>query len=172
MTEAASGRMLLAHNFDITDSSLPALSRADFTRLIVAGFQLQADILCGPVEHPHWVVAVQFPLTLTPLQVGAQIGQILATYRRVSDRPYPAILILGGSKTSPATSSDPAALQPGQWGVDVVETATVDRFLQGIGWAATVAGRSADSIFKVAIPATSLGVEPTRSRHEGNHEES
>ena len=50
---------------------------------------------------------------------------------------------------TPPTSSAPDALQPGEWGVDVVETADGNTFLQAIAWEATIASKSADSVFKV-----------------------
>jgi Protein of unknown function (DUF2656) len=160
VTETSRGRMLLSHNFDIADGSLPAFSRAEFTALFAEGFPAAAQVTCREVDNPHWVVEVLFPSDrLTPAQVGDQIAQILAAKRRsqVGDRPLPAILILGGSKTTPATSPSPDALQIGQWGVDVVETPSAEKFLQGIGWAETVATRASESVFKVELESDKSG---------------
>ena len=155
MTDKPLERMLLAHNFDIADGSWPPLSRDEFTAIFSAGLPPLAPVQCRSIAHPHWIMEVQFAIAdLTPHQVGEQIAQILAAYRRgQSDRPLPALLVLGGSKTTPATSANPEALQLGQWGVDVVETPAADRFLHSINWADTVADRAADSLFKVVINA-------------------
>ena len=64
----------------------------------------------------------------------------------------PTILVLGGIKTTPAASPSPDGLQPGNWGVDVVETLSGDTFLRSIGWDAAIAQKPADSVFKVVPP--------------------
>ena len=58
-------------------------------------------------------------------------------------------LILGGKKTTPATSMSPTSLKPGEWGVDVVETAKADIFLQSINWNALTADKPSDGIFRI-----------------------
>jgi hypothetical protein len=155
VAETALGRMLLSHNFDIADGSIPALSRAEFVALFSQGLSPLAEVACRDVDNPHWVVEVLFPGDrLSPLQMGEQIAQVLADQRRhdLGDRPRPAILILGGIKTTPATRPAPEALQPGQWGVDVVEIPSAEDFLATMGWDAAVAGRASDTIFKVVLP--------------------
>jgi hypothetical protein len=59
------------------------------------------------------------------------------------------ILALGGLKSTPPTTESPGALQPGEWGVDVVEVANGDEFLKSIDWANTVIGRSAETFFEI-----------------------
>ena len=58
---------------------------------------------------------------------------------------------MGGIKTTPATSTSPDSLQPGEWGVDVVETAVGEEFLAAMGWEKAIASKSVDSIFKVEL---------------------
>ncbi|MCY7283047.1 MAG: DUF2656 domain-containing protein [Cyanobacteria bacterium CAN_BIN43] len=55
-------------------------------------------------------------------------------------------------KTTPATSDSLDALQPGNWGVDVVETTSAAKFLEAIAWETTVAQKPGESIFKVVKP--------------------
>jgi hypothetical protein len=97
-------------------------------------------------------VEIRFPLeTISPLQVGELCAQALTAKRQSQNlaTSMPNILVLGGLKTTPPTSSSPDALQPGEWGVDVVETTSGDEFLQKIDWDTTVSQRSADTVFKV-----------------------
>ncbi len=145
------GRMLLSHNFDITDGRLPALSRTEFAAIFSTGFTSNAQIHCRLLDHPHWIVEILFPSNLTPAEVGAECAKILIQHRQQSASDRSDILILGGIKTTPPTSPDPDALQPNQWGVDVVETANGDQFLTSINWAETIAQKPDHSTFKVAL---------------------
>jgi Protein of unknown function (DUF2656) len=135
--------MLLSHNFNIADGSLPALSRSEFCAIFQKG--LDPLYQCQPVESPHWILEVLMPANSTPDHAGLAVAEALAKARSASIE----ILILGGIKTTPPTSSLPGALQPGEWGVDVVETADGDEFLRSIHWTETVASRSPDSFFTI-----------------------
>jgi Protein of unknown function (DUF2656) len=146
------GRMLLSHNFDITDGSLSALSREEFAEIFRTGLTSNQQIQSRLINHPHWIVEILFPRDRSPHAVGSECAHILAQHRQQATENRADILILGGVKTTPPTSTDPDALQPGEWGVDVVETANGDRFLASIDWDATIAQKSADSIFKVELP--------------------
>jgi hypothetical protein len=145
------GRMLLSHNFDITDSSVPALSREEFTELFRAGLSDDTRMQCRSIAHPHWIMEILFAGDLAPNTVGSECARILAQHRQQATGSRADILILGGIKTTPPTSPDPDALQPGEWGVDVVETVSGDLFLTKIEWAATIAQKPADSIFQVQL---------------------
>lgn len=145
------GRMLLSHNFDITDGSLAALSREEFTEIFRAGLSDDTRIQCRSIAHPHWIMEILFTGDLAPAAVGSECARILAEHRLQAARNRADILILGGIKTTPPTSPDPDALQPGQWGVDVVETVSSELFLTKIEWAATIAQKPIDSIFKVQL---------------------
>jgi hypothetical protein len=150
MTSISQGRMLLSHNFDISPEVIPALSRDEFTAVFQAG--LSAPIQCRMVESPHWIVEVLFPADFSPSQIGQLCAEVLAAQRKMQQtQGMPEILVLGGVKTTPATSSSPDALQPGEWGVDVVETRSANAFLAAIAWDATIAQKPTDSIFKVEL---------------------
>jgi Protein of unknown function (DUF2656) len=142
--------MLLSHNFDLKDGNTPALSRAAFTQVFVDGFNSHPEVKCRQVDNPHWIVEVVCVSGfLTPQQVGEKCAQILATSRAKSLGAINFdILLLGGIKTTPATSNSPDALQLNQWGVDVVETKSGEQFLRSISWDTTLAGKPADTIFK------------------------
>jgi hypothetical protein len=142
--------MLLSHNFDITDGSLSALSREEFTEVFRAGLSDDARIQCRSIAHPHWIMEIIFT-GISPQAVGIECARILAQRRQQAAGNRADILILGGIKTTPPTSPDPDALQPGQWGVDVVETPSGDLFLTKIEWAETIAQKSVDSIFQVRL---------------------
>ncbi|WP_309740576.1 MULTISPECIES: DUF2656 domain-containing protein [unclassified Chamaesiphon] len=142
-------RMLLSHNFDIMDPNVPVLSREAFTQIFVEGFTDRPEVQCRQINNPHWILEVVAPANASPQQLGEKCAQILAQSRSQSIGKLDFdILILGGIKTTPATSNNPDALQPNQWGVDVVETKSGAHFLQSIDWDGTISGKSADSIFK------------------------
>jgi Protein of unknown function (DUF2656) len=137
------GRMLLSHNFNLSPDRLPVLSREQFAAVFRS-----MDSPTRLIDHPHWIVEVRFE-HLTPLQVGDQVLKALMAFRRTQTAEEPDFLVLGGIKTTPPTSADPEALQPGEWGVDVVETESGEAFLSAIEWETTIAAKSPDTIFKV-----------------------
>lgn len=149
-TIAPKTRMLLSHNFDITDDSIPKLSREDFTQIFITALEGEAD--CQLIENPHWIVELKFDGTrFTPQQIGDRIVQVLSEARKRSiaaGAVLPHTLSLGGLKQTPATSSSPTSLQPNEWGVDVVETVNAESFLAGLNWDATVATREPGTIFQ------------------------
>jgi hypothetical protein len=146
------GRMLLSHNFALTDDRVKFLDRAAFAAIFIDG--LAADGIVGQlIDNPHWIVDLRFdPTVIEPEAVGDRCAQVLSTFRQLEQpKLLPQFLILGGLKSTPPTSPSPLALQPGEWGVDVVETADGDSFLAGIGWAATIATRDPATIFQVRL---------------------
>lgn len=151
MNDPVALRMLLSHNFDLTPAQAPVLSRAAFTQIFIDGFSTDSEVQCRQVDNPHWIVEIVCAANfLTPQQVGEKCVQILTASRTQSiDKIDFDILILGGIKTTPATSNSPDALQANQWGVDVVETKSGTEFLGSIGWESTIAGKPVESIFKV-----------------------
>ncbi|WP_236144161.1 DUF2656 domain-containing protein [Nostoc sp. CMAA1605] len=155
MNTDITGRMLLAHNFNVADDSVPALSKEEFAAVFQVGLSTYKNLQCRLVNHPHWTVEILFPTDeFSPEQVGKLCAQALAEKRRsqpAKTARLPEILVLGGIKTTPPTSDSPDALQPGNWGVDVVETNSGAAFLQGIAWDSTIAQKPADSIFKVEL---------------------
>jgi hypothetical protein len=153
LSDQAQGRMLLSHNFDVSADIVPALSREEFAEVFRLGLSDYPACKSRLINHPHWIVEVIFT-EFSPQQVGELCAQALFKARQTQTLENPAIpeiLILGGIKTTPPTSSDPDALQPNQWGVDVVETGSGETFLQAIAWDATVAQKPTDAIFKVEL---------------------
>ena len=155
MNQSPTGRMLLSHNFNLSEAILPKLSREEFATIFNDGFEDRPDICCRLLSNPHWIVELRFPANkISPSDLGELCAQILRQKRlpqTTNNSAIPDILILGGIKTTPATSSAPDSLQPGEWGVDVVETASTQQFLQSINWEATIAQRNPDSTFKVEL---------------------
>jgi Protein of unknown function (DUF2656) len=153
MNDLQSLRMLLSHNFDLTDGKTPALSREAFAQVFVDGFSSHPEVKCRQIDNPHWIVEIVCAAGfLTPQQVGEKCAQILSASRKQSLGKIDFdTLILGGIKTTPATSNSPDALQPNQWGVDVVETKSGEQFLQSISWDTTIAGKPVDTIFKAEV---------------------
>jgi Protein of unknown function (DUF2656) len=146
-------RMLLSHNFDLGEGDIPVLSRAAFTQVFATALKDCAQ--CREVDNPHWIVEVLFDaMQITPAQMGDRLVKALADFRRSSldaAVAMPEFVVLGGLKTSPPTSPSPDALQPNQWGVDVVETRIVAAFLAGLNWEAAIADRPPEGIFKSVI---------------------
>lgn len=138
-------RLLLSHNYNLTAAEAPPLSPEEFATAFAEAsdsWQVRA------IAHPHWrceVIAEGKPQDLGPALASA-----LATYRQkqLGRAPGYPVLALGGLKTTPATSSDPSALQPGDWGVDVVETPDAESFLAALGWEKLIAGRPETEIFQ------------------------
>lgn len=145
--------MLLSHNFDLRHSELPALKREDFAQVFINGLEEEEGIKCSYIENPHWVVEIIFPTDkFEPEAIGQMCGEIL-TSKRKSQQPDSKLttdtLILGGRKTTPATSMSPTSLKTGEWGVDVVETLQADAFLASINWDTLSADKPSDGIFKL-----------------------
>ena len=145
--------MLLSHNFDLRQGELPALKREDFAQVFIDGLQGKDGINCSYIENPHWVVEIVFPTDkYEPKAIGQMCGEILTTKRKSQQSDSKSAidtLILGGRKTTPATSNSPTSLQTGEWGVDVVETAQADTFLATINWDSLSANKPSNGIFKL-----------------------
>lgn len=152
MTESRTARMLLSHNFDIPEGVFPQLSREDLTLVFAEGLSQYPEIKCRQLNHAHWMVEVLFSNDFSPPQVGGFCAEALVDQRMSQgkvDDTFPDILILAGLKKTPPLSSDVEALQPGEWGVDVVETPSAESFLLAMGWEDKTAGKSIEDVFKV-----------------------
>ena len=145
--------MLLSHNFNLRNDELPSLERKKFAQVFIDGLQGKDNIECSFIENPHWVVEILFPTEkFEPKEIGQMCGEILTSKRKSqqSDSKLTTdTLILGGRKTTPATSMSPTSLQIGEWGVDVVETIAAQVFLQEIAWSKMTADKPGDGIFKI-----------------------
>lgn len=148
--------MLLSYNFNLNNNELPALNREEFAQVFIDGLKEKDNISCSYIKNPHWVVEILFPEdTFEGKEIGQICGDILVNKRRSScmDSKLPNdTLILGGKKTTPATSNSPTSLQPGEWGVDVVETVRGDIFLESINWDSLTADKPKNGIFKIELP--------------------
>ena len=144
--------MLLSHNFEILTEVVPPLSREEFCEVFQQGLETSAHVSVRQINHSHWTVEILFSTTgYLPSQIGKLCAQALSKKRlpQIGSGASLEILVLGGLKTTPPTSDAPEALQPGEWGVDVVETSSEESFLEKIGWTATIATMPASNVFKV-----------------------
>ena len=110
-----------------------------------------SEIQASEVEHPHWRCEVR--TRLSPEEMGEFLAAAVKTYReRTQEKPLGyKVLILGGLKTTPATSTSPAALQLNEWGVDIVETMDDKAFLSKINWAGLTGHRPTEEIIQVIV---------------------
>ncbi len=149
--------MLLSHNFNLRNNELPALEREKFAQVFIDGLD-KNGIKCSFIKNPHWVVEILFPTEkFEPKEIGQMCGEILTNKRKSqqSDSKLTTdTLILGGKKTTPATSMSPTSLQIGEWGVDVVETIQAEIFLREIAWEKMTADKPSDGIFKIEFLKT------------------
>lgn len=144
-------RFLLSHNHNIAATLAPALTVDAFCAVFAThlGQHLAVPCQVAPIAHPHW--RCEITVEATPIAVGQALVAALRQSRsaQLGGPIGYSILALGGLKTTPATTADPTALQPGEWGVDVVETLDPPGFLANLGWEKLIAGRSADAMFQV-----------------------
>lgn len=149
MADKLDGRMLLSHNFTLTDGDVHPLSREEFAEVFSKGLAAQAGIECVLIDNPHWVVDVSYETgRYVPAEVGQLCADALAKYRQEHQTEGIYVLALGGKKTTPPTGAPPS-LQTGEWGVDVVETATPREFLEEINWEKLAGAKPADDIFQI-----------------------
>lgn len=145
-------RYLLSHNHDISDEVAPALSREAFAAVFQEACSLDpqyGEIQVSGIEHPHW--RCELRTGLSPEVMGQFLAGAVKAYReRTLEKPLNyKVLILGGLKTTPATSEDPVALQTNEWGVDIVETMDDEAFLSKINWAGLTGYRNPTDIIQV-----------------------
>ena len=155
MGESTTGRMLLSHNFDLYDKLFDELTREEFAQVFIDALNSQDNLEVSLVDNPHWNVEILFSTSeFSPQQIGELCAQALKQQRqqeKSETAKLPNILILAGKKTTPAISSSPTSLQPGEWGVDVVETASVSTFLTAIRWEERIYTRPVENIFKIEL---------------------
>ena len=155
MDESTTGRMLLSHNFDLYDQVFDKLTEEEFAQVFIDALNSQENIEVNFIDNPHWNVEILFPTSeFTPQKIGELCAQALKQ-QRLQENPetakLPNILILAGKKTTPPLNSNPTSLQPGEWGVDVVETASVSTFLTAIRWEERIYTRPVENIFKIEL---------------------
>ena len=157
MTDTLTARMLLSHNHDVDDDVLPSLTRSEFADVFASRLSQRPELACQAIEHAHWVCEIRFDdAQLSPEQVGELCAQALVDARQPqlgAGQTMPAVLILGGKKSTPVANPVPKALQIGEWGVDVVETRSASDFLGAMNWDAAIAARPEGTVFKVEVSA-------------------
>lgn len=144
-------RMLLSHNFNLYKQELPELDRQQFAQVFTEGLEAKDGMSASLIENPHWIVEIIYDeAKVSADEVGRVCCDVLVSKRKqqVSSK-LPHILFLGGKKTTPATSTSATSLKPGEWGVDVVETADADGFLASIRWEEMTANKPTENIFKI-----------------------
>lgn len=155
MTESQTGRMLLSHNFELSENTLPELNRAEFAQVFVEGLSKYPQLKCRQLNHPHWMMEILFERqNFSPPQVGEKCAQALIE-KRISQKNAKDlsvdVLILGGLKQTPPLSDSPDTLQTGEWGVDVVETHAAENFLNTLQWEEKTAGKTIENVFKIEM---------------------
>ena len=155
MIDSTRGRMLLSHNFDLYDKVFDELTREEFAQVFIDAINSKDNIEVNFIDNPHWNVEILFSTSkFSPQKIGELCAQALKQ-ERLQQKPetakLPNILILAGKKTTPPISSSPTSLQPGEWGVDVVETASVSTFLTAIRWEERIYTRAVENIFKIEL---------------------
>ena len=143
--------MLLSHNFTLTKGDVHPLNREEFAEVFAQGLSDHSGIHASLIENPHWVVDVAYESArYTPGQVGQMCAEVLATYRKRNSASGFTVMALGGEKTTPATGAPPS-LQTGEWGVDVVESAEPEEFLEEINWDKLAGAKPPEQIFRVDV---------------------
>lgn len=149
MTDNSQARMLLSHNFALLEGEVHPLNREEFADVFVKGLQAADGIEGALIDNPHWVVAVTYDSAkYAPNEVGQKCADVLATYRKEHNKKDFTVMALGGVKNTPATSPLPA-LQAGEWGVDMVEAANPQEFLDEINWDKLSSAKPAEDIFRI-----------------------
>ncbi len=149
MTNDAKGRMLLSHNFALIESKVHPLNRIEFSEVFTQALSGTTGLACTAVDHPHWVVEVIYDEEkYTPTDVGQQCADALVAYRKTHQPTDFTIMALGGIKDTPVTSPKPS-LQTGEWGVDIVETADPEEFLEEIKWNKLAGAKPAEAVFRI-----------------------
>ncbi|GGA08631.1 DUF2656 domain-containing protein [Okeania sp. KiyG1] len=155
MTESKTGRMLLSHNFELSENTLPELNRKEFAQVFINGLSKYPQLKCRQLNHPHWMVEILFEhQVFSPPQVGEKCAEALREKRIIQKNDKDLIvdiLILGGLKKTPPLSDSPDTLQTGEWGIDVVETHSAETFLNILNWEEKTAGKTIENIFKIEM---------------------
>ena len=155
MVESTTERMLLSHNFDLYDKVFDELTREEFAQVFIDALNSKENIDVNFIDNPHWNVEILFSTTeFAPQKIGELCAQVLKQKRqteKTETAKLPNILILAGKKTTPPMSSSPTSLQPGEWGVDVVETASVSTFLTAIRWEERIYNKPVENVFKIEL---------------------
>ena len=138
---------VLSHNLQVQADDVPPLSADQ----LAAGLKRHEPTIQASeaLSHPHWMLKLESELEPEPLaQAVATAWKALR--QELGQASMHTVMALGGRKDSEASPGAP--LQQGSWGVDVVETADAQAFLDSINWSALKAGRPEDGVFEVVVP--------------------
>ena len=151
MTDKLDGRMLLSHNFTLTEGEVHPLNREEFAQVFTKGLSDHSGISAQLINNPHWVVEVSYEAArYTPNQVGQMCAETLAAHRKENKKDGFTVMALGGEKTTPPTG-EPPSLQTGEWGTDVVETADPQAFLEEINWDKLAGAKPPEQVFRIDV---------------------
>ena len=151
MTDKLDGRMLLSHNFTLTEGEVHPLNREEFAEVFSQGLSDHTGISASLINNPHWVVEVSYESArYTPAQVGQMCAEALAAHRKKHKAESFTVMALGGEKTTPPTGAPPS-LQTGEWGTDVVETANPQEFLDEINWDKLAGAKPSEQVFRIDV---------------------
>ncbi len=146
------GRMLLSHNFALSEDNVHSLNREQFAEVFSQGLDAQVGVDCALIDNPHWVVEVSYDADrYSAKEVGQICADTLAQYRIGHKEENFYVMALGGVKTTPP-SGKPPSLQMGEWGVDIVETASPEAFLEEINWDKLSGAKPPEAVFRVDHP--------------------
>jgi hypothetical protein len=145
-------RMLLSHSFDIPEGIVPWLGTDEIAAAFLGALGSYSGLVCRSLDHsPYWMLEIRFPCAvLPPRRLGEACARALIQKRHQLQPQqwlHPTVLVYGAKKTSPARSTSPDALQLGDWGVNVVETASAAKLLQAIDKESNRSQKPADSFF-------------------------
>ena len=145
--------MLLSHNFALSNirrnDEVHSLNREQFAEVFTEGLDAQVGVECVRIDNPHWVVEVSYDADrYSAKEVGQLCADTLAQYRIEHKEENFYVMALGGVKTTSPTGKPPS-LQTGEWGVDIVETASPEEFLEEINWDKLAAAKPAEAVFRI-----------------------
>jgi hypothetical protein len=135
---------VLSHNLQVESALVPTISAADLAEglLSSSSFFSKAEAL----SHPHWLVRIESELAV--YEMAQELVKAWKQHRLIQKHNVNHHWIaLGGRKDTAGSPGSP--LVQGSWGVDVVECANPDAFLDSINWNALKAGRPSDAVFEV-----------------------
>ena len=137
---------VLSHNLQINSPLAPAITANDLAKgLMRSSTEFTSS---DPLEHPHWLVKLESNLTVNDM--ATELLRAWKTFRLSQGQSVDhTFLAVGGRKDSAALPNSP--LQIGYWGVDFVECADRDGFLQSINWDALKSARKADAVFEIYV---------------------
>jgi hypothetical protein len=137
---------LLSHNLQVQGGSVPPLDGPELAAglLRLCGSAARAEAL----SHPHWLIRIEGAVDAPALASDLLEAWIRLRNEKGHDVDH-ALLALGGRKDTRPGPGSP--LEQGFWGVDVVETADPEGFLEAINWQALQASRPADGVFEVRL---------------------